>query len=451
MENKVVLNFREQNIEDIDKFFLDLLNNHPDVFELDISRNPFTSLPEDLSQFNNLEVLDLTHILFDDLENVVMSLSTLPNLSQLNINLSSQHEALLILENLPKLISLNGKSTKDDTHLVDIEEKEIETINLNSELSLFHDLYKKINDMLKKVDNSQGEASKVFYDDFQKIIKNEISIINQTIESNAPTYIYANSVLSSKIKIYKYFLDILLDKILPFDKEDSIIALIKEISNIIKDNSDQLADIINKLYPRITEKTSALKTQLDQAVKDTGEIDNELKDLNNKLTACRREKEGLSAHFEDEKQLLEEKISKLEKENKYMTEKLLRRTNEILEENRASEEQLNQLNNMNNSHNSIDYKNPNNYSKADDKSQIFNNSQIIIGTRILTVKMLKDMIYEIYNSKESYDKKCNENRLPRETMEQHMYSYLNQKYGLKVSFVNNKFIEFNYRMGNFNN
>ena len=38
---------------------------------------------------------------------------------------------------------------------------------------------------------------------------------------------------------------------------------------------------------------------------------------------------------------------------------------------------------------------------------------------------------EIYNSKSSYDKKCYENKLPRETMEQHMYTYLNQKYGLK--------------------
>jgi len=30
-----------------------------------------------------------------------------------------------------------------------------------------------------------------------------------------------------------------------------------------------------------------------------------------------------------------------------------------------------------------------------------------------------------------FDKKCEENKLPRETMEQYMYTYLNQRYGLK--------------------
>lgn len=40
------------------------------------------------------------------------------------------------------------------------------------------------------------------------------------------------------------------------------------------------------------------------------------------------------------------------------------------------------------------------------------------------------MIAEIYASKANYDAKCKENRLPRETLEQHMFSYINNKYGL---------------------
>lgn len=34
-----------------------------------------------------------------------------------------------------------------------------------------------------------------------------------------------------------------------------------------------------------------------------------------------------------------------------------------------------------------------------------------------------------------FDKKCEESRAPRETMEQYMYTYLNQKYGLKALIV----------------
>jgi len=37
----------------------------------------------------------------------------------------------------------------------------------------------------------------------------------------------------------------------------------------------------------------------------------------------------------------------------------------------------------------------------------------------------------MYNQKQKYDKKCTDSRLPIETMEQYMYTFLNQRYGLK--------------------
>ena len=49
----------------------------------------------------------------------------------------------------------------------------------------------------------------------------------------------------------------------------------------------------------------------------------------------------------------------------------------------------------------------------------------------ITLKTMKEIINEIYNSKVIYDKKCKDNKLPIETMEQHMYTFLNKKYGLK--------------------
>lgn len=48
-----------------------------------------------------------------------------------------------------------------------------------------------------------------------------------------------------------------------------------------------------------------------------------------------------------------------------------------------------------------------------------------IPTRHLTLKQIKDMIFEIYESKAKFDQKYLEAKLPRETMEQHMYTYLN--------------------------
>lgn len=55
--------------------------------------------------------------------------------------------------------------------------------------------------------------------------------------------------------------------------------------------------------------------------------------------------------------------------------------------------------------------------------------------RSLTLKQLKDLINEIYNNKVKYDQRCEENKLPRETMEQYMYTFLNQRYGLKSLII----------------
>jgi hypothetical protein len=51
------------------------------------------------------------------------------------------------------------------------------------------------------------------------------------------------------------------------------------------------------------------------------------------------------------------------------------------------------------------------------------------------LKQLRDTIADIYQCKVKFDKKCEENRQPKETMEQFMYTYLNQKYGLKALVV----------------
>lgn len=41
----------------------------------------------------------------------------------------------------------------------------------------------------------------------------------------------------------------------------------------------------------------------------------------------------------------------------------------------------------------------------------------------------------MYAQKIKFDKKCADNHVPKETMEQYMYTYLNQRYGLKNLIV----------------
>jgi hypothetical protein len=59
----------------------------------------------------------------------------------------------------------------------------------------------------------------------------------------------------------------------------------------------------------------------------------------------------------------------------------------------------------------------------------------LIQHRSLSLKQLKDTIQDIYSQKIKFDKKCEDSKMPRETMEQFVYTYLNQKYGLKNLIV----------------
>mmetsp|Transcript_86499 Transcript_86499/g.197376 ORF Transcript_86499/g.197376 Transcript_86499/m.197376 type:complete len:307 (+) Transcript_86499:325-1245(+) len=62
-------------------------------------------------------------------------------------------------------------------------------------------------------------------------------------------------------------------------------------------------------------------------------------------------------------------------------------------------------------------------------------SESIANARELSLKQLKDVIGELYAAKAKYDLKCEEDQLPRETMEEFLYTYLQQKYGLRSLVV----------------
>jgi phosphoenolpyruvate-protein kinase (PTS system EI component) len=129
-------------------------------------------------------------------------LATLPALVDLKINLTTQNEAFLILNSLVNLLYLNGKSTRDETHIVDIDDKEIESVSLNNEITNFNAIFTKLSEKLKQVNK---EMNKTFFEEFQSLLKNEINHINTAVDNTVPNYIYATNVLSSKIKIFKYF------------------------------------------------------------------------------------------------------------------------------------------------------------------------------------------------------------------------------------------------------
>lgn len=105
---------------------------------------------------------------------------------------------------LPKLFFLNGKSTREETHIVDVDERDIESISLHDEITNFNLIFGRISEKLKQQDK---DLNRQFLDQFQSILKEEIENINKFVDNAVPNYIYATNVVASKIKIFQFFKD----------------------------------------------------------------------------------------------------------------------------------------------------------------------------------------------------------------------------------------------------
>ena len=408
--NKISLNGIDLNNEENENLLNTLITEYPNITECDVNNCNLKAFPKQLMELKKITSLDIRNNQFSNFEILVESLTIYNNLSDLKIDLTDQNQVLLILSQIPKLILLNGKSTKDAITIIDIDEKDIEEISLQNDLPLYTEIVNKLN----SIENQQN-----FINDFQNKLYEEAEKVKLCLNNNSPNYIYANVVIQSQFKLQKYLSEKFIEKL---DEKN------KEIGNLLFKNifetAKNLNEIINLLYPKIEEKTESLRNQLEEALKSN----EDLSDYEQKLKEVNKEKEFLN----NEKIIIQNKLDLLENENKIMTEKLLNNAKEIYERNKETPiKEIKERNNIikdNNNSNQIS-----NFTYGNN-----NNSQTTLNLsspKILSIKNTKDIINEIYNSKTIYDKKCYENKIPRETMEQHMYTYLNHKYGLKSLII----------------
>ena len=450
-DNELDLTGKDLSTKDGITLINKIVNDNKNITKLILNNCNLTFFPKELLNLNNLSSLDICNNKFEDFDSLIQDLTKLNKLTDLLIDLENQSQVLQVLTNMPKLLTLNEKQTKSSFSIVDVDYKDIEDISLSNNLDYYNEIVRYLND--KDKNNS-------FAKQFQMKINEEGEKINNFLDKNIPNYIYANVTLKSQIELQKCLSEKFLEDI---DKKRKKIG--NYIFKIIFQTSDKLVNLINHLYPKILEKTENLRNELENAKKAAKELSdyeltyNNLK--NNKLI------------LETNLDVLQKKVDKLENENKFITEKLTKtpRTNYINYEtiNKYYSYTINHvnrtLNKMNTESNTKTNKSINNQqfnafdpNNSDNKNQInsyinnnfssdinnnmtknnmnlnqqINNiSKLKTNKSPLSIKVAKDIINEIYNCKENYDRVCFENKLPKETMEHYIYIFFYNKYGLK--------------------
>ena len=302
--------------------------------------------------------------------------------------------------------------------------------------------------------NEEKNIFPVFLQEFNKLFQNseENSLINiynnkiQEIENkrgNIPNYYYFYLILKKKISILKN----LFDEIFPFilnncpelNQNDIFIKLYTEILNIIT-SSKQLLLSLHKHIESFNNKCNIENISENNYNNELNKIIIENKEMISKMKS---EKSNLLKKFNEDKSRYENKINKLEKENQLITNKLLYNMNSSLRTPystvNSGKKKINFCSYIarENGKKNKTVRNSNLKRLQKHKSSNISNNgyfRKINSTcklQSLSLKALKEFINELYISKNNYNIKCEQLKLPKETLEEYMYTYLYKKYGLK--------------------
>ena len=427
--HKLIL--RKKNLNDNSKDISEISENYPDLLQLNLSYNNLTTLPPNLITIKNLISLDLRKNSFKDINKTINFLSKFQYLTDLKLDFSNSSQVQNLLNKIPNLLFINGKSTEDFITSIDVNKNYIDDISIEKKLPEFNDLFVLFQNNFQN--ENQEELAKNIYDKFQNLINEEANKINKSNGSNLPNYMFANNIIKSEMNLILFFIN-------SFFNYSEYLTM----ENAKKDISQKIIDILNLLFSTLTKIIEELNDKIESMNKlknkkiellleylndpltnnnNSNLTNNQTDNANCKTNNIQEEYEKLKNKYNEDKELLNIKIEKLQKENKEMTNLLIKKGLELSDNTKNI--------NMNNSILST------NSLKKSGTEEIKKNEGAdptllgLTGAKILTKKQMHDFINEIYDSKIEYDKVCNENHLKKESMEHFMYKFLNNKYGLK--------------------
>lgn len=105
------INLSLMQIESINDLIFELFH-FPNLEEIDLSCNRLRSIPKDLSILSHIERLDISNNLFLDIEAVLYSLNTMPNLKEVNLTFDPAQLKHTLNFYIPRVEVVNGEVLK---------------------------------------------------------------------------------------------------------------------------------------------------------------------------------------------------------------------------------------------------------------------------------------------------------------------------------------------------
>ncbi|KEG13207.1 putative structural maintenance of chromosome (SMC) family protein [Trypanosoma grayi] len=417
---------------------LPLLANMPRLKALKLAHNKLTGLPCDLSSIRQLEYLDISANPITGLSTIVRGLYSLVILRHLYVDLPFENEEDEVIVSLHSLQSFNGTSL---TGVIEDEEihkgnnrsdptpslqsflKDAKDTSMGCEILTSpppqqrHHQQKPPNpqewsnedtvytqELHALVVDATGNISN--RKEFNGYLVNVVQHLGALTATETDAASREGETLKAKKLLYEYCLEELCRAA---GRKD--IALGRAFTALIKAQT-ALLERYDRLWRGIAEEKSE---RIAVMKKDMQDAIHEIESLMSQVGQPSSRSGCAGLDEEAELQRLQEEVGRLRTENERLQTKLRLTDVTGCSPNLASA------------------------SAARDTSVFADRTRVSpsrsqtpqFGNKVLTLRQLKSTIEDIYVSKSKYDIKCSESHLPRETMEQHMYTYLNQRYGLK--------------------
>ena len=407
---------RKKNITETSPELINIPDINPQSILLcNLSHNNLTILPENLKSLKSLISLDIRKNSFKDINAIIEYISQYKYLTDLKIDFTSSSQVQTLLNKIPNLLFINSKSTEEYINPIDVQKDLLDAIAIEKKLNEFNDLFVIFQNNFQN--ENKEELSKDLHERFQNLINDEANKINENNNGkNLPNYSLANNIIKSEVNLISFFINSFFEHSELLNMENAKKDIAKKINDILNLLFGTLIKIIEELNTKI-ENTKKIKNKKIELLLEYLN-DNSIKNENNKMNNINEEYTNLKKLYKKEKELYNLKIEKLQKENKQITDSLIKKGIDL----------SSSLNNLNLNNSNISQKTNDN-----NKNEIGIDATFLglAGAKILTIKQMHDFINELYESKMEYDKVCSENHLKKESMEHYMYKFLNNKYGLK--------------------